>query len=127
MDPLGIALENFDVIGRWRDQYTDVINYAIVRENDGAEAGSFPVDSRTVHLDGRTFEGPQGLQNILLEDNDKFSRVFVGKLLSYALARELTFRDRENLNLIHAQAAEADYRLRDILLSIVSSEYFTRR
>ena len=127
MDPLGIALENFDVIGRWRDQYTDVINYAIVRENDGAEAGSFPVDSRTVHLDGRAFEGPQGLQNILLDDNDKFSRVFVENLLSYALARKLTFRDRENLDLIHAQAADADYRLRDILLSIVSSEYFTRR
>lgn len=127
MDPLGIALENFDVIGRWRDQYTDVINYAIARGNDGEEAGSFPVDSRTVHLDGRTFEGPQGLQDILLEDHDKFSRVFVENLLSYALARELTFRDRENLNLIHEQAADADYRLRDILLSIVSSEYFTRR
>jgi len=78
-------------------------------------------------LDGRTFEGPQGLQNILLDDNDKFSRVFVESLLSYALARKLTFRDRENLDLIHAQAADADYRLRDILLSIVSSEYFTRR
>ena len=85
------------------------------------------MDSRTVHLDGRTFEGPQGLQDILLEDHDKFSRVFVENLLSYALARELTFRDRENLNLIHEQAADADYRLRDILLSIVSSEYFTRR
>ena len=70
---------------------------------------------------------PQGLQNILLDDNDKFSRVFVENLLSYALARKLTFRDRENLDLIHAQAADADYRLRDILLSIVSSEYFTRR
>ncbi len=127
MDPLGIALENFDVIGRWREQYTDVINYATSPANVGKEAGNFPVDSRTVHMDGRTFEGPQGLKNILLEDKEKFSRVFVEKLLSYALARHISFRDRENLNLIYEQAAAADYRLRDILLSIVSSEHFTRR
>ena len=127
MDPLGIALENFDVIGRWRDRYTDVVNHGITREDGGDNAGGFPVDTKTVHMDGRTFEGPQGLKNLLLEDNDKLSRVFVEKLLSYALARRLTFRDREMLNLLYEQSADADYRLRDILLSIVSSEFFTRR
>jgi len=127
MDPLGIALENFDVMGRWRDRYTDVVNYGITREGGSDNTGGFPVDTKTVHMDGRAFEGPQGLKNILLEDNDKFSRVFVEKLLSYALARRLTFDDREMLNLLYEQSADADYRLRDILLSIVSSEFYTRR
>ena len=127
MDPLGIALENFDVVGRWRDEYANVINYGVTSENDGQEAGSFPVDSNTVHMDGRAFEGPQGLKSILLEDNEKFSRVFVESMLSYAMARQLTFRDRETLSVLHEQAADAEYRLRDILLSIVASEYFTRR
>jgi hypothetical protein len=127
MDPLGIALENFDVIGRWRDRYTDVVNYGITREDGGVNTGGFPVDTKTVHMDGRSFEGPQGLKNILLEDHDKLSRVFVEKLLSYALARRLTFGDREMLNLLYEQSADAEYRLRDILLSIVSSELFTRR
>ena len=48
-------------------------------------------------------------------------------MLSYAMARQLTFRDRETLSVLHEQAADAEYRLRDILLSIVASEYFTRR
>ena len=85
------------------------------------------MDTKTVHMDGRAFEGPQGLKNILLEDNDKLSRVFVEKLLSYALARRLTFGDREMLNLLYEQSADAEYRLRDILLSLVSSELFTLR
>lgn len=127
MDPLGIALENFDVIGRWRDQYTDVSNYVAKRENNGNKTERFPVDTRTVHKDGRAFEGPQGLKNILLEDKDKFSRAFLENMLSYAMARQLTFRDRDNLNLLYEQTTDTDFRLRDILLAIVSSEYFTRR
>ena len=127
MDPLGIALENFDVIGRWRDQYTDVSNYATTQQNDGNETGRFPVDTRTVHMDGRAFEGPQGLKTILLVDKDKFSRAFVENMLSYAMARQLTFRDRENLHSLYEQSADTDFRLRDILLAIVSSDCFTRR
>jgi hypothetical protein len=91
-----------------------------VRQNDVRK--SLPEMASVLNV-----EGPQGLKNILLEDNDKLSRVFVEKLLSYALARRLTFRDREMLNLLYEQSADADYRLRDILLSIVSSEFFTRR
>ena len=127
MDPFGIALENFDVIGRWRDHYTDVSDYATPRKNNGNKTERVPVDTRTVHMDGRAFEGPQGLKNILLEDKDKFSRAFVENMLSYAVARQLTFRDREYLHLLYEQSADMDFRLRDILLAIVSSEYFTRR
>jgi len=127
MDPLGIALENFDVIGRWRDQYKDISNYVATRENDGDKTERFPVDTRTVHMDGRAFEGPQGLKTILLEDKAEFSRAFVENMLSYAMARQLTFRDRGNLDLLYEQSADANFRLRDILLAIVSSEYFTRR
>ena len=127
MDPLGIALENFDVIGRWRDQYADVANYISGPENNIKQTERFPVDTRTVHSDGRAFEGPQGLKTILLEDRDKFSRAFIEKILSYAMARQLTFRDRDNLNLLYQQSAATDFRLRDILLAIVSSDGFTRR
>ena len=127
MDPLGIALENLDVIGRWRDEYTDVSNYAASRKGNGKNTGRFSVDTRTVHMDGRAFEGPQGLKTILLEDKDRFARAFVKNMLSYAMARQLTFRDRENLSSLYEQSAETDFRLRDILLAIVSSGYFTRR
>ncbi len=124
MDPLGIALENFDVIGRWRDEYADVSNYATTQNNNDERS---PVDTRTVHRDGRAFEGPQGLKKILLEDQDKFTRVFVENILSYAMARQLTFRDRETLQLLHEQSAYNGFKLRDILLAIVSSDGFTGR
>ena len=124
MDPLGIALENFDVIGRWRDQYTDISNYATSKKKN---TGRFPVDTRTVHMDGRAFEGPLGLKKILMEDKEKFSKAFVENMLSYAMARQLRFRDRENLNQLYEQSADNDFKLRDILLTIVSSDYFTRR
>lgn len=133
IDPLGIALENFDVIGRWRDEYADVSNYAATSKDNGTKmdggnkARRFPVDSRTIHKDGRAFEGPLGLKGILLEDKEEFSRAFVENMLSYAMARQLTFGDRDNLNLLYEQSAAVDFRLRDILLAIVSSEYFTRR
>lgn len=127
MDPLGIALENFDVIGRWRDHYTDVSNYAATSTKNGSNTGRFPVDTRTAHMDGRSFEGPQGLKTILMEDKGRFSRAFVENMLSYAMARQLTWLDRENLDQIYEQSADTDFRLRDILLAIVSSDYFTRR
>ena len=56
------------------------------------------MDTKTVHMDGRAFEGPQGLKAILLEDKDRFSGAFVENMLSYAMARQLTFLDRENLD-----------------------------
>lgn len=127
MDPFGLALENFDVIGRWRDQYADVSNYTATNERDGKGTGRFAVDARTVHMDGRAFEGPQGLKAILLEDKDKFSRAFVENMLSYAMARQLTFRDRENLQSLYEQSAITNFKLRDMLLSIVSSDYFIER
>jgi len=124
MDPLGIALENFDVLGRWRDQYTDVSNYA---PKGGKKGEHFPVDARTVHLDGRAFEGPQGLKAILMQDKERFSRSFLENILSYAMARELNFLDREHIEQLYEQSAKTNFKLRDLLLEIVSSDFFTRR
>ena len=124
MDPLGIALENFDVIGRWRDQYTDVSNYAPTANKKG---GRFPVDATTVHLDGRAFEGPQGLKAILMQDKERFSRSFLENILSYAMARELNFLDREHIEQLYEQSAKTNFKLRDLLLEIVSSDFFIRR
>ena len=123
MDPLGIALENLDVIGRWRDEYTDVTNYTQKK----AGQTRFPVDTVTVHQDGRAFEGPVGLKSILMEDQDQISRAFIENLLSYAMARQITFRDRAHLKRLHEQLAKDDFRLRDIVLAIVTADEFTQR
>ena len=62
-----------------------------------------------------------------MEDKDRFCREFVESMMSYAMARQLTFLDRQNLERLYLQSAETDFRLRDILLTIVSSEFFVER
>ena len=114
-------------MGRWLDEYTDVGNYSAAGKNSGKTTDGFAVDTETVHMDGRVFEGPQGLKSILMEDKDRFSRAFVENILSYAMARQLTFLDRQHVEDLYLQSAVTDFRLRDILLTIVSSDVFVRR
>ena len=78
-------------------------------------------------MDGRPFEGPQGLKKILMDDKESFSRAFIENILSYAMARELTFGDRKSMKQLYSQSSETDFSLRDIIVSIVSSDFFTAR
>ncbi|MDA7529113.1 DUF1585 domain-containing protein [Akkermansiaceae bacterium] len=57
----------------------------------------------------------------------RFFKTFLESMLSYAMARELNFLDRENIEQLYKQSAKANFGLRDILLEIVSSDYFSRR
>ena len=67
------------------------------------------------------------LKEILLQDKEKFSRSFIENMLSYALARQLNVHDRRNTDLLYQQSAANEFRLRDLLLTIVSSDFFTKR
>jgi hypothetical protein len=73
MDPLGFGLENYDAIGQWRTQ-----------------DGSFPIDATGELPNGQTFQGAEGLRQILLKDQDAFAKGLGSKLLTYALGRKLT-------------------------------------
>ena len=116
MDPLGLAFENFDAIGRWRTEE------AI--EGPGANpkvnaTGKFP--------DGRAYETPEQFKGLLGEKIDSFNVAFIEKLATYGLRRTPNFSDREALAAI-AQASKAkDYRLRDILEAFIVSDLFSQR
>src|SRR5262245_39806467 len=73
MDPLGLAMEHFDAIGRWRD-YDD---------------GRTPIDASGNLPDGKAFEGTVGLRNALLSRSEMFVTTLTEKLLTYALGRGL--------------------------------------
>ena len=75
MDPLGLSLENFDFVGRWR-----TVDEALI-----------PIDASVVLPDGTTFAGPAGLRNVLVSHPDRFVRTFTEKLLTYALGRGLEY------------------------------------
>jgi hypothetical protein len=116
IDPLGLAFENYDAIGRWRTTEKT--------EGTGADpavnpSGKFP--------DGRTYKDAAQFKKLLLADIDAFNRTFIEKLATYALRRTMSFDDRENLQAIAAASKAADYRVKDILVALVTSDLFQKR
>ena len=108
IDPLGFALENFDVIGGWRTV---------------DESGN-PVDARGSTVSGAEVEGLSGLRALLLEQPEQFPRTVTAKLLSYALGRRLEYFDQPAVRLIVHEAAAREYRWSSIILGIVKSPAF---
>ena len=108
IDPLGFALENFDVIGGWRT--TD-------------ESGN-PVDASGVTASGAKVEGLAGLRSILLSDREQFPRTVTEKLLAYAIGRRLEYYDYPAVRKIVRDAAARDYRWSSIIEGIVRSPAF---
>ena len=111
IDPLGFALENFDVIGGWRSV-----------DESGA-----PVDARGTTVSGAAVEGLAGLRGLLLERPEQFPRTLTEKLLAYALGRRLEYYDRPAVRQIVRDAAARDYRWSSLVTGIVTSPVFLHR
>ena len=111
MDPLGLALENYDAVGQWRTT---------------GEA-ELPIDSSGNLPDGTVFEGPTGLRTLLLERRDQFVGTFTEKLLAYALGRGPEYYDRPTVRAITRAAASDNYRWSSIIVGIVQSTPFRMR
>jgi hypothetical protein len=116
IDPLGLAFENYDAIGRWRtEEVTDGIG-----ENPKVESsGTLP--------DGRQYKDAEEFKKLLLHDLDAFNLNVIEKLATFGMRRTLTFSDRDGLKEIAAASKAKDYRLRDLLESFVVSDLFQSR
>jgi mono/diheme cytochrome c family protein len=117
IDPLGLAFDNYDAIGRWRDVET-------VRDGIGDNP---KLDPSGELYDGRKFADAAGLKRLLLDDTDKFAAAFLEKLATYALRRGMTFADRAELKRIADGAKTNDYQLASLIESLVASEIFLKR
>ena len=111
MDPLGLALENFDAIGRWRDR----------SETRGA------IDATGELPDGTPFDGPAGLKAALLRHPDRFVTTVTEKLLTYALGRGVEYYDAPAVRAIVRDAAGDGYRLSSLVKGVVRSTPFQMR
>ena len=107
MDPIGFALENFDLIGKWRD----------------AEAGA-PIDAAGRLIDGSEIDGPAALRRALLEHREMFAMTATRKLLTYALGRSVEHYDMPVVREIVRAAASDDYRFSALVLGIATSVPF---
>lgn len=109
IDPIGLALENFTVTGRWRDV-----------DSEAEE----PINARTIMPGGIAIEGPVDLRLELTRRPAQFVQTITEKLMMYALSRELEYFDMPQVRSIVEQAAEGDYRLYGIIMGIVNSDAF---
>jgi hypothetical protein len=107
MDPLGLALENFDGLGQWRE-----------KEPGGA------INPAGQLADGTPIDGPVALRNAVLARPEMFVRTFTDKLMTYALGRGTELDDRPLVRAVARQAAAREYRWSAIVLGIVQSAPF---
>jgi hypothetical protein len=107
IDPLGLALENFDVTGAWR-----------IKDN------GVPVDASGTLYDGSTLNGPIDLRQALLKRRETFLRTFTESLMAYALGRRIEPYDMPTVRATVRDAAASNYRLSAFVLGIVRSPAF---
>jgi hypothetical protein len=110
MDPIGLAMENFDVIGRWRT----------------VDNGT-PIDATGHLVDGTAIDGPVALRAALLKYEEQIVRNIAEKMLIYAVGRGTEYYDQPVIRRIVREAAADDYRFSSLVLGIVTSEPFLKR
>jgi hypothetical protein len=107
IDPLGLALENFDATGKWR-----------IRD------GSLTVDTSGQLFDGTTIAGPSGLREALLRHKDVVLLSFTRSLMTYALGRRVEAGDMPTVRRIIRNAEARNYRISAFVTGIVESDAF---
>ena len=110
MDPIGLALENFDGVGHWRDA------------DEGVK-----IDPSGQLVDGTKIEGPASLRKAILGYGDVFAGTVTEKLLTYGIGRELHYYDMPVVRAIVNDASKHDYRFSSLILGIVDSAPFQMR
>lgn len=137
IDPLGVALENFDAIGEWRDREPPHIdpaspatNLAAVREKLKLKKydplPTFPIDT-TFQMGGIEGQGAPAVKQYLVANKDKFARGFTEKLATYALGRRPLLTDEPELARIRTTAEKDQFRFRTLILALIESPLFQTR
>jgi mono/diheme cytochrome c family protein len=148
MDPPGLALENFDAIGGWREHYRlagkpkkkrvgkgkdaqmveepfiEIVSDAARNRNRVKMRLGSPVDASGQLADGRSFQDISGLRTLLLEDEDALARNIARQLIIYATGAGIRFSDREAIDAIVAKTRASRHGMRSILEAVVASELF---
>ena len=110
IDPPGFALENYDAIGGWRDQYD--------RKLKVDASGKLP--------DGKTFASNAEFRKLVVAQDETFTRCLSRKLLTYAVGRKLNSSDRPSIDAIQREMKTPEAGLRDLIQAVVLSEMFSQ-
>jgi hypothetical protein len=110
MDPIGFALENFDMVGTWRQL-----------------DGKTPIDSSGQLVDGTKLTGVADLRNAMLSRREMFVSTATQKLLTYAIGRTVQYYDMPAVRSIVRKAAQNDYKFSSLVLGVVESDAFQKK
>lgn len=117
IDHYGIAWDNYDAIGQWRTSEK-------VEKGVGQDP---PIDASGILPDGRTFRDSVEFKQRLIEDRDRIAKAFIEHLCTYALRRVMTVDDQEDLLSIEAEAKKHQYRVKDIIRAVATSDLIQKR
>jgi len=129
IDPPGFALENFDVIGGWRENYRSIGDgepVTVAGKRMRYKYGP-PVDAADVLPDGRRFRNIDEYKELLLSDRDQLARALANKLLTYATGVPPTTADRPKVEAIVESVRGKDYGFRSLVHEVVQSEVFQNK
>jgi hypothetical protein len=136
IDPPGFALENFDVIGGWRDRYRIVPEKgqraeSVALRGDNLLVKRVPVgpavDASFTLQNGASFHDVDEFKALLLQDKELMARCLASKLLVYSTGAGIQFSDRPALAEIVAKSRTSHYGLRSLIHAVVASQVFARK
>jgi hypothetical protein len=110
MDPIGFALENYEALGRWR-----------------AEENRRPIEASSALPDGTKVDGVDGVRQLVLRDRSLFVEAMTGKLLMYALGRNVQYFDQPTIRIIARDAARENYTFASLVFGVANSVPFHSR
>src|SRR5256884_575686 len=132
IDPAGFALENFDVMGGWRDRYRSEAEGELAQgiAQSGQKIAfhyALPVDSSGELPDGRKFRDVRELKQLLLADEKQLARNLARQLAVYATGAPVRFADRTQIDGILQRASSSHYGVRSLIHELVQSELFLQK
>ena len=133
MDPPGFALENFDVMGAWRDRYRAIDEAKqpeVGRGKNGHPFGyhlGLPVDAAGELPDGRPFVDVRDFKKLLGKEDEALARNLARQLVVYATGAPVHFSDREHVEAILAAAKPQAYGVRSLIHALVQSDFFLKK
>lgn len=128
IDPPGFALENYDVIGGWRERFRSIdkgeqVSLRVEGRKVRYRLGP-PVDAAGELHTGAKFANLGELKQLLLASQDRVAKCVAEKLLTFATGREMGFSDRAEMDKIVARSKANNHALRDLIHAVVQSEIF---
>ncbi len=128
IDPPGFALENFDVMGRWRDHYRSMgdgqkLDVAVALREVKYRQG-LPVDASGVSEDGHAFKDIYEFRNVLVAQDEQLARNLSERFLTFATGAGVSFADRDSIESILRESKAEGYPIRTLLEQVILSRIF---